>query len=116
MTPLSMDEYYSVVVEKNKNSDWDNLRLAIYYWLNDFTDRRGLRQAWDIVSDEEQNSFINKVYHNFKNTQEFDEYDMDILVGMLCCVGSISHEYDYIDVDIQQEIKNTWLDIFKTQY
>lgn len=116
MTPLSIDEYYDVVVSHKKDSTWDNLRLAIYHWMRDFTDRRGIRQAWDMVSDQDQNTFINKVYHSFKNNQEIDEYDMDILSGMLCSVGSISHEYDSIDDDIQQEIKETWLEIFNTKY
>jgi hypothetical protein len=117
MRQLSMDEYSKVVYNKVRNIEGlDNLSIAIYHWVSDFSDRKGLDHAWDEVEEKDRNQFLTKIYNQNRNNVSFDEYDMEIIESELCSFKGLGHEYDYIDSDIRQEIRETWLEIFTTNY
>ena len=115
MRTLSMDEYYDAITY-GKRTNMDNLTLAIYHWVSDFSDRRVLRQAWDMVSVEDQNTLLNQVYRMTPKEQVLDEDDIEIITGYLCRFGSMSNEYHQIDDDILDEIQSEWLGIFNKNY
>jgi Zn ribbon nucleic-acid-binding protein len=118
MRKLSMNEYYDVIVYKKIIADIDTLSVAIYQWINDFSDRKGLDHAWDEVSEEDKNVFINRIYNQNYNNDNlgWDENDIEIIESELCGFKGMGHEYDDIDSDIREEIRSEWFEIFTKKY
>ena len=121
---LSKDEYYDVVLKdsgfhkpKSDISKIPQLALDVYAWVDDFSDRRGLRQTWDMVSDEDQNKFMNDAYQllqkNLNGSTIVTVNEIEKLIELFLTIPGMSHEYDQIDWDIQDEIRGKWLSIFQ---
>lgn len=121
---LSKDEYYDVALKdsgfhkpKSDISKIPQLALDVYAWVDDFSDRRGLRQTWDMVSDEDQNKFMNDAYQllqkNLNGSTIVTVNEIEKLIELFLTIPGMSHEYDQIDWDIQDEIRGKWLSIFQ---
>jgi hypothetical protein len=121
---LSKDEYYGVVLKDSKFhtpttdiTKTPQLALDIYAWVNDFSDRRGLRQTWDMVSEADQDKFMNDAYallqKNLNGSNVVTIKEIDKLIELFLTIPSMSNEYDNIDQDIQDEIRGQWLSIFQ---
>lgn len=121
---LSKDEYYDVVLKDSKFhtpttdiTKTPQLALDIYAWVNDFSDRRGLRQTWDMVSEADQDKFMNDAYallqKNLNGSNIVTIKEIDKLIELFLTIPSMSNEYDNIDQDIQDEIRGQWLSIFQ---
>lgn len=121
---LSKDEYYDVVLKDSEfhkpTSDITKipqLALDVYAWVNDFSDRRGLRQTWDMVSDEDQDKFMNDAYQllqkNLNGSTIVTVNEIEKLIELFLTIPGMRSEYDQIDWDIQDEIRGKWLSIFQ---
>lgn len=123
---LSMDEYYDVVlknVEHHKPttdiSGLSSLVLGFYAWVNDFTDRRGIRHTWDQeMAEQEQNDFFNNTYKLFENSLNGSNIvtltNIEVLTEHLKTIPGMTSIFDGIDDDIIEEMKATWLTYFHT--
>ncbi len=118
---LTQDRYYDVILEEKKFNDISNLEKALYFWVRDFSDRKGIRHAWDNISDEEQYEFLNRIYmmHRVpfgrREPEVFSLDDSRVLLDDLSNMGSINQEVSIIDDDIVQEILQEWMDIFNRE-
>lgn len=123
---LSKKEYYDVILKDSgyhqstiNITEIPPLVIAIYQWISDFTDRRGIRQTWDQLNEDAQEDFMNLSYNVLLKTvnspQDITLSEINSLYYLLKKLPSMSHEIDMIDDDIIEEIKTTWLNIFNTQ-
>lgn len=123
---LSKNEYYDVIFKNDSSHTPENdiskippLGIAVYNWVRDFSDRRGIRQTYESqLSEEDENDFLNETYQlltkELQKTPEFNLDMIELLIKKLKRINRMSSEFDQIDDDIMEEIKETWLDIFQS--
>lgn len=108
---LNDDEYYDVRLNSHK-ADIPKLALQIYNWASDFRDRRGIRQTWDHSMDEKDAArFYNKIY-KLLNGKVVTTKEINLITEELLNIPGMRQEWEQIDDDILEEIKNTWLENF----
>lgn len=108
---LNDNEYYDVRLNRHK-ADIPKLALQIYNWAGDFRDRRGIRQTWDHSMDEkDENKFYNKIY-KLLNGKVVTTKEINLITEELLNIQGMRQEWEQIDDDILEEIKDSWLEIF----
>lgn len=108
---LNDDEYYDVRLKRHKEGI-PKLALQIYNWASDFRDRRGIRQTWDSSMDEKDaNKFYNKIY-KLLNGKVVTANEINLITEELLNIPGMRQEWNQIDDDVLEEIKDCWLEIF----
>lgn len=116
---LSISEYHDFILKKSiyikgSNTKIPNLVLGVYKWVEDFTDRRTIRQNWEqYLNESDKNIFMNESYEKLnKSVEKYGEIsysDIDKLIEQLQSISGIRDTFQNIDDDIKDDIKSTWL-------
>ena len=103
--------YYKQVLNGKRT---DGILGKIYDIIDDFSDRRGLRQEWEqidgIIQDEIISDWIKILSQNKPVHKLVKE-----LVNDICDRNGIGDQWNMIDLDIRNEIVNVWESILKSE-
>jgi hypothetical protein len=61
------DRYYNYVLREKSKGEFKQEEIIAFLILQDFTDRRGLRQEWEQIDDDIQNEIIRTWVEIIKN-------------------------------------------------